>query len=147
MLCDEISVPELPEPPPPEIDTSAHEPLVDLDWSFEDATAALKAHKKYGGEGNSEEAHKSRFTRAPPQPHARSLCPPRRRTAAGFGRNQKENDDMWNLERIIRGAYACGLCGVPASEAHIERFARGDDVLACRLAFCQACLMTPISTP
>ena len=55
-LCDEISVPEPPEPPEPEIDTSRHEPLVDLDWRFEDATAALKAHKRYGGEGEDEEA-------------------------------------------------------------------------------------------
>ena len=56
-LCDEISVPEPPEPPEPEIDASAHEPLIDLDWSFGDVTAALKAHKRYGGEGeDSEEA-------------------------------------------------------------------------------------------
>jgi hypothetical protein len=41
-------VSEPPEPPEPEIDEDAQEPLIDLDWSFEDGTAALTAHKAYG---------------------------------------------------------------------------------------------------
>jgi hypothetical protein len=46
-LCEDIDIDEPPEPPEPVIDEDAHEPLIDLDWSFEDATAALKAHKAY----------------------------------------------------------------------------------------------------
>jgi hypothetical protein len=40
-------------PPPPqlqaEIDADRQAPIVRLDWSFEDATAALKAHRAYEG--------------------------------------------------------------------------------------------------
>jgi hypothetical protein len=50
MLCDDIDPPEPPEPPQPVINVGAHDPLIDLDWSFENGTAALKAHKAYGGE-------------------------------------------------------------------------------------------------
>jgi hypothetical protein len=44
---------ELPDPPPlPElrIDHDRQKPLIDIEWSFEDATQALKARKTYGND-------------------------------------------------------------------------------------------------
>jgi hypothetical protein len=40
-----------PEPPEPEINLEAQSPLIDLEWSFEDVTRALKAHRAYEGGG------------------------------------------------------------------------------------------------
>ena len=48
VLAD-IRVPEPPEQLQPEIDLDRQAPIVRLDWSFEDATTALKAHKAYEG--------------------------------------------------------------------------------------------------
>ena len=46
-LIADVELPNLPTPPEPRIDEDAHEPLVDLDWTFADATRALKARKAY----------------------------------------------------------------------------------------------------
>jgi hypothetical protein len=40
-------VPPWPPQLQTEIDLDAQSPIVRLDWSFEDATAALKSHKAY----------------------------------------------------------------------------------------------------
>ena len=43
----EIVLPDPPEPVEAEVAFDQHRPIVDLDWSFEDATMALKARKAY----------------------------------------------------------------------------------------------------
>ena len=54
-LCDEIDAPEPREPPEPVIDGDAQKPLIDLDWSFEAVTMALKARKAYVGDEDEDE--------------------------------------------------------------------------------------------
>jgi hypothetical protein len=49
-VMEEIQPPEPPEQLRAEIDVDQQAPIIRLDWSFEDATAALKAHKAYGAE-------------------------------------------------------------------------------------------------
>lgn len=52
-----IELPAPPAQPEPEIDEAAHDPLIDLDWGFVDATRALKARKAYAdGEAEDETA-------------------------------------------------------------------------------------------
>jgi hypothetical protein len=49
-LAADIEPPEPPEAPEPEIDESAHRPLIDLEWDFVAATQALRARKGYESE-------------------------------------------------------------------------------------------------
>jgi hypothetical protein len=46
-LAAGIEPPEPPEAPAPEIDETAHRPLIDLEWDFVTATRALKTRKAY----------------------------------------------------------------------------------------------------
>jgi hypothetical protein len=46
-LAAGIEPPEPPEAPAPEIDETAHRPLIDLEWDFATATRALKTRKAY----------------------------------------------------------------------------------------------------
>ena len=51
----QIRVPEPPEQLQPEIDLDRQDPIVRLDWSFEDAARALKSHKAYEGDDDNGE--------------------------------------------------------------------------------------------
>ncbi len=49
LVVEQIRPPEPPEQLEAEIDIDRQAPILRLDWSFEDVTAALKAHKAYEG--------------------------------------------------------------------------------------------------
>ncbi len=50
VVTEQIHPPEPPGQLQAEIDVDQQAPIIRLDWSFEDVTAALKAHKAYGAE-------------------------------------------------------------------------------------------------
>ena len=50
-LANGLELPGPPEPPEPEIDEAAHDPLIDLEWDFVTGTQALRARKAYDENG------------------------------------------------------------------------------------------------